>query len=323
VSVERTAEDTMSRRRLPRRDFVQLGAGALLGAGLGVPRAAASHRPRVLCIHLDGGLDGLSLLPPRVDPSYGALRPTTAVSSPIALDAAVGLHPALAPLERYYRRDELLALTSVGLSSAGTGRGHARARVALHAALREHVGAAPQLELAAALPPGCSSRVLHVRGSYPASVFGARLARVADAIASDCAFDAVLVPLGGFDTHLAQRARLAPLLGELAQGLAALWDELGAARRELVVIVVSEQGRTLAENCTAGTEDGHAGAALLLGASIAGGRVLAPWPALSALRARAQRSLPVEIDLARVLRELSQPSVVGQLGLFRREQRDA
>ena len=85
----------------------------------------------------------------------------------------------------------------------------------------------------------------------------------------------------GWDTHFAQERRLKELLGELSRGLLELKSGLGEAWRETVVIVVSEFGRTAAENGSRGTDHGTGGLALLAGGAVAGGRIVGDWPGLS------------------------------------------
>lgn len=85
----------------------------------------------------------------------------------------------------------------------------------------------------------------------------------------------------GWDTHFGQDWRLAGLLEQLSTGLIALKDGLGAHWRETAVIVVSEFGRTAAENGSRGTDHGIGGLALLLGGAVRGGRVAGAWPELS------------------------------------------
>lgn len=86
---------------------------------------------------------------------------------------------------------------------------------------------------------------------------------------------------GGWDTHFNQANRLASALADLAEGLVALQGSLGGAWAETVVAVVSEFGRTVAENGSRGTDHGVGGIALLLGGAVAGGRVAGRWPGLS------------------------------------------
>jgi len=86
----------------------------------------------------------------------------------------------------------------------------------------------------------------------------------------------------GWDTHFAQERRLSNLLGELAQVLLALRDGLGAHWTRTAVIVVSEFGRTVAENASQGTDHGVGGLAMLAGGAVHGGRIVGHWPGLSA-----------------------------------------
>lgn len=87
---------------------------------------------------------------------------------------------------------------------------------------------------------------------------------------------------GGWDTHFGQERRLAQLFGQLSDGVVALRDGLGAHWRDTVVVVVSEFGRTAAENGSRGTDHGVGGVAFLAGGAVRGGRVAGRWPGLAA-----------------------------------------
>ncbi|MCZ6587340.1 MAG: DUF1501 domain-containing protein [Alphaproteobacteria bacterium] len=86
---------------------------------------------------------------------------------------------------------------------------------------------------------------------------------------------------GGWDTHFGQIFRLRQQLGELAAGLMTFKENLGPAWDKTAVIVLSEFGRTAAENGSRGTDHGVGGIALLLGGAVAGGRFIGDWPGLS------------------------------------------
>jgi uncharacterized protein (DUF1501 family) len=86
--------------------------------------------------------------------------------------------------------------------------------------------------------------------------------------------------IGGWDTHAGQEGQLAARLRGLAAGLVGLRRALGPAWSRTVVAVVSEFGRTVATNGTAGSDHGRGTVALLAGGRVAGGRVLADWPGL-------------------------------------------
>ena len=86
----------------------------------------------------------------------------------------------------------------------------------------------------------------------------------------------------GWDTHNQQSGRLTRQFTGLDATLAALRDGLGeAVWNKTTIVVATEFGRTVAPNGTGGTDHGTATAAIVLGGSIKGGRVLADWPGLA------------------------------------------
>lgn len=91
-----------------------------------------------------------------------------------------------------------------------------------------------------------------------------------------------MIETGGWDTHSAQRARLAGGLKSLDAMLSALQQGLGPVWQETMVLVATEFGRTVAVNGTGGTDHGTGTAAMLFGGSVRGGRVVADWPGLAA-----------------------------------------
>jgi len=90
-----------------------------------------------------------------------------------------------------------------------------------------------------------------------------------------------VMELGGWDTHFAQENRLRNLLGFVAEALVELKQGLKAAWGRTTVMVVSEFGRTAAENGSRGTDHGTGGLALLAGGAVAGGRIAGDWPGLA------------------------------------------
>lgn len=91
---------------------------------------------------------------------------------------------------------------------------------------------------------------------------------------------AATLDIGGWDTHANQRGEMSQLLPLLDATLASLQTNLGAAWTDTVILVMSEFGRTVAQNGTAGTDHGTGGLALALGGTVNGGRVIADWPGL-------------------------------------------
>jgi uncharacterized protein (DUF1501 family) len=109
----------------------------------------------------------------------------------------------------------------------------------------------------------------------------------------------------GWDTHANEggvQGQLAARLAELDAGLATLRQELGPSWQDSAVLLVTEFGRTAALNGTRGTDHGTATVAFLLGGAVAGGRVIADWPGLSARALYQGRDLAPTLDLRSVLK---------------------
>ena len=107
-----------------RREVLRLTAGgAAAFSVLGLPGAVFAAAPgerRFIVVLLRGALDGLAALPPLADPRYREKRGALALAPPgeaggcLALDRDFALHPALAPIQRYWRSGELLFVPAAG-----------------------------------------------------------------------------------------------------------------------------------------------------------------------------------------------------------------
>jgi len=119
---------------------------------------------------------------------------------------------------------------------------------------------------------------------YPESELGRQLTEVARLAKARVGLEAVCVDANGWDTHdamgSAKSGRMAALLADLGQSLAALYADL-AGLRGVTVVVMSEFGRRVAENGSGGTDHGHGGVMLVLGSGIRGRRVYGRWPGLA------------------------------------------
>src|SRR6185295_15098002 len=93
------------------------------------------------------------------------------------------------------------------------------------------------------------------------------------------------IDLGGWDTHKqegsVESGELPRQLDRLGRALATFRADLGPAFERVVVIVMSEFGRTARENGTGGTDHGHGNAMFVLGGKVKGGRVLGRLPGLT------------------------------------------
>ena len=107
----------------------------------------------------------------------------------------------------------------------------------------------------------------------------------------------VMVETTGWDTHAGQRARLGNQLTGLDAMLAAIRDGLGPNWADTLVVVATEFGRTAAVNGTGGTDHGTGSVAMLLGGTVAGGRILADWPGLAPAQLYEARDLKPTMGL--------------------------
>jgi uncharacterized protein (DUF1501 family) len=74
--------------------------------------------------------------------------------------------------------------------------------------------------------------------------------------------------------------------------------------RNIVVLTMSEFGRTIRENGNSGTDHGHATAMLALGGPVNGGRVLGRWPGLGVEQRFEGRDVAVTTDFRDLFGEI-------------------
>lgn len=109
----------------------------------------------------------------------------------------------------------------------------------------------------------------------------------------------------GWDTHANEgvlQGQFANRLAGLDLAISTLHEGLGAAWADTVILIVTEFGRTVRVNGTAGTDHGMATCALLVGGAVNGGRVIADWPGLAEPQLYQNRDLRPTLDLRTVLK---------------------
>lgn len=148
---------------------------------------------------------------------------------------------------------------------------------------------------------------------YPSGDFGDNLQVIAQMIKLNLGMRVATVDLGGWDTHENQGdgagGYLATMLGELSEGLAALYTDLNGTGEEdytqkVTAVVMSEFGRRLKENYNEGTDHGHGGVMLVLGGNVNGGQVYGEWPGLHSDQLYDRADLAVTTDFRRILSEI-------------------
>lgn len=118
-----------------------------------------------------------------------------------------------------------------------------------------------------------------------------------------------MIETAGWDTHDAQKQRLANQLRGLDQMIGALRDGLGDIWSSTTVLVATEFGRTAAVNGTDGTDHGTASAAMLIGGAVQGGRIVADWPGLAQANLYENRDLTPTLDLDALIAQVAAESL--------------
>jgi len=143
---------------------------------------------------------------------------------------------------------------------------------------------------------------------YPPGRLGKALREIARLIRADIGLEVAFADVGGWDTHVAQgneRGQLASRLREFGAALAAFSRDVGERMADVVVLTMSEFGRTVAENGNRGTDHGHATAMLVLGGGVRGGQVVGRWPGLARERLFDGRDLAVTTDFRTLFSEVA------------------
>ena len=149
---------------------------------------------------------------------------------------------------------------------------------------------------------------------YPQGDFGRSLQQIAQLVKADVGVEIAFADIGGWDTHVGQggvQGQLAQRLRELASGVAALNRDLGDRMEDVIILTMSEFGRTVAENGSGGTDHGHANCMLAIGGAVKGGKVLGRWPGLEREQLYEGRDLALTTDFRDVFGEI----VTGHLGV--------
>lgn len=145
---------------------------------------------------------------------------------------------------------------------------------------------------------------------YPNGRLGTSLKQIAQMIKADAGLEVAFADLGGWDHHVnavgatALIGPLANLLREFGDSLAAFYQDLGARMEDVVLVSMSEFGRTARENGNRGTDHGHANVMFTMGGQIAGGKVYGRWPGLEREQLYEGRDLDVTTDFREVLGEV-------------------
>jgi uncharacterized protein (DUF1501 family) len=121
--------------------------------------------------------------------------------------------------------------------------------------------------------------------AYPNTTLGFRLRNTAALIKAGTGVEAITIDVDGWDLHADLgpiNGNMAALLDDLTRSLEAFYLDMLGHLNDYVLVCLSEFGRRVEENTSAGTDHGHGNAMFVMGGGINGGQVFADWPGLSA-----------------------------------------
>jgi uncharacterized protein (DUF1501 family) len=144
---------------------------------------------------------------------------------------------------------------------------------------------------------------------YADDGFSRGLREIARLVKADVGLEVACVDLEGWDTHFFQGSsggQQAGLIEQLGRGLASFDADLKAHRERVTTVVMTEFGRRLYENGSAGTDHGRGFAMMAMGAKINGGKIHGDWPGLDdeGLSYVGPGGLDVRLDYRSVLAEV-------------------
>ena len=144
---------------------------------------------------------------------------------------------------------------------------------------------------------------------YPPTGLGRSLQQIAQLIKAGVGLEVAFTDTGNdirWDTHTNEgngRGQLANFLRTFSQAIAAFATDLGKRMDDVMVLTMSEFGRTARENGGRGTDHGHANTMFVLGNSVKGGKVYGDFKGLKSDKLYEGRDLDVTTDFRDVFAE--------------------
>jgi uncharacterized protein (DUF1501 family) len=142
---------------------------------------------------------------------------------------------------------------------------------------------------------------------YPKGPLGRSLQQIAQLIKAGVGLEVAFAEVGGWDHHVNEggtQGQLANSLKQFGDALAAFHADMGDRMADIVVLSMTEFGRTARENGNRGTDHGHANAMFVLGGPVKGGKVYGQWPGLRPDQLYEGRDLALTTDFRDVFAEV-------------------
>ncbi|HET8966524.1 MAG TPA: DUF1501 domain-containing protein [Candidatus Acidoferrum sp.] len=148
--------------------------------------------------------------------------------------------------------------------------------------------------------------------NYGNSRLGQSLQQIGQLLKANIGAELLFVDCGGWDNHVNEggvQGQLSNLLKDLGQGMAAFRQDMGDRMEDIVLVTMSEFGRTAKENGNRGTDHGHANCMFVMGGDVKGGKVYGRWPGLNEGQLNDGRDLALTTDFRLVLGEILQKHI--------------
>jgi Uncharacterized protein conserved in bacteria len=142
---------------------------------------------------------------------------------------------------------------------------------------------------------------------YPPGALSNSLRQIAQLIKAGVGMEVAFTDVGGWDTHAGEggaQGQLANNLKSFSDAIAAFTRDLGSRMGDVVLVTMSEFGRTVRENGNRGTDHGHANFMMVVGGGVKGGKVYGKWPGLASPQLYENRDLAITTDFRDVFGEL-------------------
>jgi len=147
--------------------------------------------------------------------------------------------------------------------------------------------------------------------AYPAvsGRLGQQFKKAARVIKSGQGLQVVGVDWNGWDHHInlgvpAAGNQYFDMLARLDSAVATFFEDVDTMKNQIVLLIMTEFGRTNAENGNRGTDHGHGGLMFLVGGKVQGGKVYGDWPTLAPGKTYQNRDLAVTTDFRTVMSEV-------------------
>jgi uncharacterized protein (DUF1501 family) len=142
---------------------------------------------------------------------------------------------------------------------------------------------------------------------YPQGPFGKQLTQIAQLIKAEVGLEIAFAESGGWDHHVNEggaQGQLANLLRQFSGGISALTTDLGRRMQDVVIVTLSEFGRTARQNGSGGTDHGHANTMFVIGGPVRGGKLYGKWPGLDDDQLHDGRDLTLTTDFRDVIAQV-------------------